>query len=519
MAPHSRKPAAGSWAGKALPAGGRPNDARSGPKGEAMTPILSASLVVLVPRPEASGADKLSTLMLQRSARMGSSFRSAVVFPGGALDLADEAAVDCPSSISDRDEVKDQRYLRALRLCALRETFEETGLLLLPSERRKAGRVTYSRAIGAKEAGLTAKEWAQHRDAVHDDASLFPAFLAGIARRAGIQGDGLPIASLAYHSHWITPKSVVRPGKRFSAHFFVTILEGADELTSPAGTTSKSSPADLPALALSADGTETLSLKVAPVDEFIDATLRDQIVLYPPQFYILSDLSQMTKRARTMQDQATLLAPLDFGLSNNTNGATVTPVEEEARNIGSRNYAWDRSSQQPTGWVASQSGEEATKPVTRVEPRALPRHGGAVALDFSKSDATAAGSERADATEKATEEAESGEAEPFVFPLVLPGDWQASRVQRSAAGGGPSSSDWASKPEGERPLNRVYVSPRQKQDGGGLIPRGAVRRGIVGLPDWRIGVSLPEGTGADEELEDEDEDDRRAGAAPTKSRL
>lgn len=129
-----------------------------------MTPILSASLIVLCPSQQEPS--DLATLMLQRSARMGSSFRSAVVFPGGALDLADEAAVGCSTSEAEKDNVQDAAYMRALQLCSLRETFEETGLLLMASSKRGAESVPYSKAIGAKESGMTAKEWAQKRDEV-----------------------------------------------------------------------------------------------------------------------------------------------------------------------------------------------------------------------------------------------------------------------------------------------------------------------------------------------------------------
>lgn len=94
---------------------------------------------------------------------MGSSFRSAVVFPGGALDLADEAVVGCPTDVSSQDDMGNEKYSMALRLCALRETFEETGLLLLPSERKDEG-VPWSRAVGHKEAGLSSTEWADWRE-------------------------------------------------------------------------------------------------------------------------------------------------------------------------------------------------------------------------------------------------------------------------------------------------------------------------------------------------------------------
>lgn len=80
--------------------------------------------------------------------------------------------------------------------------------------------------------------------------------------------------------------------------------------------------------------------------------------------------------------------------------------------------------------------------------------------------------------------------------------------------------DYSSMPEKDRPLNQAYVSPWQKSDQGGLVPRGACRRGIAGLQDWQVGIALPEGTGGEEKLADEDEDDKTPrGGARRKSRL
>ncbi len=33
---------------------------------------------------------------------------------------------------------------------------------------------------------------------------------------------------MAHYSNWITPRSVVRPAKRFDAHFFITVLDKQD---------------------------------------------------------------------------------------------------------------------------------------------------------------------------------------------------------------------------------------------------------------------------------------------------
>jgi 8-oxo-dGTP pyrophosphatase MutT (NUDIX family) len=100
---------------------------------------------------------------------MGSSFRSAVVFPGGALDLADQDAVMDSSGMESAPEGEAAR-MAALQICSLRETFEETGLLLLPSQRARQEQggeeIPWSRAVGHREAGLSVEEWREWREKV-----------------------------------------------------------------------------------------------------------------------------------------------------------------------------------------------------------------------------------------------------------------------------------------------------------------------------------------------------------------
>ncbi|CAO1614797.1 unnamed protein product [Sympodiomycopsis kandeliae] len=479
-----------------IESGPRPNDSKSGPEGEPMTPILSASLIVLVPTASSSSSSpgrSISTMMLQRSARMGSSFRSAVVFPGGALDLADEATVGCATEVSSQDDMSNEVYVQALKLCALRETFEETGLLLLPSDRGQTSQgIPWSRAVGHKEAGLTSEEWSSWRDKVHKEAAQFPPFLAQVAAKVGIKSSeqGLPLAELSYHSHWITPRGVVRPGKRFSAHFFLTVLDGSDEIISSRENDS--------GFSLSADGTETTSLRVSPTDHFINATLNDEIVLYPPQFYILSDIAQVTRKpGLRFEEKLKQLRPLIFGSKDKQ----VTAIEEEPRNLQGRNYAWDRDTKKPTGWVNSSGNDGKNRVdgrITIIEPHALPGQGANMPLNFSK---VTKGDENQDKDD-----------EPFVFPLVLPGDYQASALQSSQFRG--QTTDWSKVEPSKRPLNRVYVSPRMKKHGGGLIPAGARRRGISGLEDWHIGAEIEIRPDPSSEEEEEGE-----GEAPAKSRL
>lgn len=426
-----------------------------------MTPIPSATIVVLCPRSAKQGEQRIQydTLMVQRSARDGSSFRSAVVFPGGALDLADEEAIDAAyasaqsaSASSEPASKSVEGYLLSLKLCALREAFEETGLLLLPStQRQSAGGPPICRAIGPKEANFSADEWNSIREEVHNDAVHFVPFLKRVSTALGLSSTDSnvlpPLAPMAHHSNWITPRAVVRPAKRFDAHFFVTVLDTADQFGS-----------DTQSLNLSADGSETLSLRLGTPGEIMLAGMNDEISLFPPQFYILADLEQALSRGGP--EPLSHIQPLIFGKGpgkySQTAELRVTPVEEEYPDERKAKFSWDRKPQQ----------------VTSIEPRAFPKLGAMVSV---RKDQDA----------------------PFVFPLILPGDWQASPSQRERArvAMAPAEDDVADAPvtnsqgQDTQVFNRLYVSPRPHADGGGMTVRGCLRRGIGSLPDFEFGVT------------------------------
>ncbi|KAJ9474171.1 hypothetical protein PHBOTO_004239 [Pseudozyma hubeiensis] len=495
----------------------RASDHKTGPKGEPMTPVPSATLIVLCPRSvkEEDGHLQYDTLMVQRSARDGSSFRSAVVFPGGALDLVDEAEVEAALSSasgsftqSRSDEM--EKYMQSLKLCALRETFEETGLLLLPSSTPSPCGLPTSRAVGHREAGMSAEEWAHARNDVHHNAVDFGPFLRKVSSKLGLNctlGTGeaaLPeLAPMAHYSNWITPRSVVRPAKRFDAHFFITVLDRPDVF------------GDEESLNISADGSETLSLRLQTPREIMYAGITDQISLFPPQFYILADL-ESALRAADSKGRIPIL-PLIFDSTQATSRATpdaefrVTPVEEESRGLQGRNYSWDRkdvstSSAPLTSWVSdtnpplSKIRALGTDPdshypsVTAVEPRAFPKLG--AMLDINK-----------EIVENRNRGQTADSEDSFVFPLVLPGDWQASPAQKERARKGlflPGTGEQkANNSHGStvgpettgaeaKPLNRLYVSPRAKEQGGGMTVRGAVRKGLTHLRDFQVGVLLAE---------------------------
>lgn len=164
-------------------------------------PRDAATTVVARPRPD-GGYDVLMTRRPETMAFMGGTY----VFPGGALDDADQALEMARVSNLQRDEAKvrlgeDIEPERALGLfcCALRELYEEAGLLIAMSGERPV------------DPAKVRNVYAAHHAEVGHDPSTFSAFLAQ---------EGLILSTdlLVPHGRLITPEQAPI---RFDARFFV----------------------------------------------------------------------------------------------------------------------------------------------------------------------------------------------------------------------------------------------------------------------------------------------------------
>ncbi len=153
---------------------------------------LAASLLLL--RDGADGTGGLEVLMLRRAERAGDHRGGAAVFPGGMLDARDRAA---HVHAAGPDDVTVSRQLGVAAggldylIAAVRETFEEVGLLLA--------------------------------EGVHDIATLqawrrrLQTGSAGVAEFCAAAGVRLDLRGLVYFSHWLTPPGAT---KRFDTRFF-----------------------------------------------------------------------------------------------------------------------------------------------------------------------------------------------------------------------------------------------------------------------------------------------------------
>lgn len=164
------------------------------------TPPRAAATVVMV----RDGAEGLETFLVRRHG-LSDVLAGAFVFPGGKVDPHDrspgsralfaQAATDLPARLNEPGI--DPDTAASLVLAAIRETFEESGVLL---------------ARGAE-----ADEAAQAIALVRDGGLRFDQALARLSLR-------LDADDLLPWSRWITPRLPMVTNKRFDTRFFVAPL-------------------------------------------------------------------------------------------------------------------------------------------------------------------------------------------------------------------------------------------------------------------------------------------------------
>lgn len=169
----------------------------------------AATVVVLRDAPEGEGYE---VLMLRRHARSG--FAADMwVFPGGVVDEADGdldprhwAGID-PVALGERFGLSPRQVL-AHYVAAVRETFEEAGLLL-------------ARTAAGGPPDLTDPDLLQLRQDLADRATSVN-FAAWLQEHDLV----LDLDNLTYLSHWVTP--AVEP-RRYDTRFFLAIAP-ADQI-------------------------------------------------------------------------------------------------------------------------------------------------------------------------------------------------------------------------------------------------------------------------------------------------
>jgi 8-oxo-dGTP pyrophosphatase MutT (NUDIX family) len=237
-------------------------------------PRLSASAVLL--RDLRGGG--VEVYMLRRPS--ASSFAAgAYVFPGGVLDDADSApatlalapGLDAAAAAARLGVEGDEGSRGAgLHLCAVRELFEETGVLL--------GRIA-GRTPSADDAALLATA----RDEL----------LGGAEASQALPAHGIELApeQLRYVAHFITPDGLPR---RFDTYFFVATLPPGQE---PA-----------------AHAAEAVEGEWHLPGELLARHLHDRTVLMTPTRILLAELAEQPSAAAAAADLGTRpVADILFG--------------------------------------------------------------------------------------------------------------------------------------------------------------------------------------------------------------
>lgn len=195
-------------------------------------------------------------LLLLARVKTSSSFSSAHVFPGGNLSEFQEG-------VPAEDSPERHKDSLSYRLGAIRETFEESGILLA----HKAGDKSTLLELpeGVKEAG---------RKAVHADEVRFVDWLKE-------QGGEADVDALIPFTRWVTPPTVP---KRFTTQMYVYMLP-----LDPDGARDQEKVVHNPT---HDGGLEHTAAAFDDVGDWLAKAKAGDIVIYPPQVYLLTLLGE-----------------------------------------------------------------------------------------------------------------------------------------------------------------------------------------------------------------------------------
>lgn len=208
----------------------------------------SASTILVSPSNE---------ILLLHRVQTSSAFPSAHVFPGGNLEASDG---ELPSNPTDVNRHKDSL---AYRTGAIRELFEETGILLARSSRDAKSLLSVSRQ--------TRREG---REAVHSGKIRLQQWL----RDSSVGGADavLDTDRLLPFTHWVTPPNVP---KRFTTQMYIYFVDPAEQGN--------------PSVHATADKIETMAPEWRSARDWLSMARSGDIILFPPQFLLLYLVSEI----------------------------------------------------------------------------------------------------------------------------------------------------------------------------------------------------------------------------------
>ncbi|KAI0457445.1 hypothetical protein F5B21DRAFT_464469 [Xylaria acuta] len=215
-------------------------------------PRPSSSIILLSPT---------NQVLLLHRVKTSTSFASAHVFPGGNLSDFHDGTIPPPS------DAKRHEDSLAYRLGAIRETFEESGILLA-REGSKDGPLL----------NLPTSERDKARKAIYENEISFGKWLESISGVADTE-------NLLPFTRWLTPAHMAP--KRFTTQMYVYML--------PLETSSDPvlSAAQHEALIPTPDGgAEITTAHFDDASTWLEKQRRGEVILFPPQHFLLHLLSQ-----------------------------------------------------------------------------------------------------------------------------------------------------------------------------------------------------------------------------------
>ncbi|KAF2237250.1 hypothetical protein EV356DRAFT_496828 [Viridothelium virens] len=264
-----------------------------------------------IPRPSASVLliSPTNQILLLHRVQSSSAFPSAHVFPGGNLSAQHDGHIPEPNAPARHQDGE------AYRLGAIRETFEESGILLA----RNNG---FGRLLEVRD-----DEREEGRKAIHQGALDFRTWLARKGGRADTDG-------LIPFTRWITPPHLP---KRFTTQMYLYFLPVA----------STSSHADNPSMGpLSSNmsteamipspthdgGIEHTAARFLPPSAWLRMANNEEIILFPPQYFLLHLIAPFLSpdNAPTPMEPGELSRQRGALLEFVRNGGGQTPWAEKA---------------------------------------------------------------------------------------------------------------------------------------------------------------------------------------------
>ncbi|KAL8823643.1 MAG: hypothetical protein Q9191_005675 [Dirinaria sp. TL-2023a] len=149
----------------------------------------------------------------------------------------------------------------AYRMGAIRECFEESGILLAKEKLRESGTLL----------NLSNDEREKGRHAIHSGKTTFSEWLDTIEARADLN-------SLAPFTRWLTPITAPR---RYSTQMYLYLLPLSSSPDLP----------DITQIPTSDGGIEHTKAEFRPVCDWLSRYKANEIILFPPQFFLLTVLA------------------------------------------------------------------------------------------------------------------------------------------------------------------------------------------------------------------------------------